>query len=82
VAGPIQLDPGDIVLLTTDGVHDAVSPTGAVYGPDRVLEVVRTNRTKTAQEIINSLYRDVCEFSHREKPLDDVTLVVLKVEAP
>jgi sigma-B regulation protein RsbU (phosphoserine phosphatase) len=81
VAGPVKLAPGDIVLLTTDGVHDAVSPAGMAYGSDRFLEAVRAHRAKTAGEIIHHLYRDVCEFSHREKPADDVTLVVIKVES-
>jgi serine phosphatase RsbU (regulator of sigma subunit) len=81
VAGPVKLDPGDIVLLMTDGLHDAASLDGAAYGSGRVLEIVRANRTKTASAIINNLYRDVCEFSHREKPVDDVTLVVIKVES-
>jgi sigma-B regulation protein RsbU (phosphoserine phosphatase) len=79
VAGPVKLVPGDIVLLMTDGVHDAASPTGMAYGSDRLLDAVRTHRAKTAGEIIRHLYRDVCEFSHREKPADDVTLLVIKV---
>ena len=81
VAGPIQLDPGDIVLLMTDGVRDATNPDGIVYGIGRVLETVRADRTKKASEIINNLYRNVCEFSRRDKPVDDVTLVVIKVDS-
>ena len=77
---PITLEPGDVVVLVTDGIQEAISPTGEPFGTDRLLEVVRANRTKKAAQIVESLYRTVCEFSQREEPVDDVTTIVIKVE--
>jgi sigma-B regulation protein RsbU (phosphoserine phosphatase) len=79
-ADPITLEPGDVVVLVTDGIQEAISPTGEPFGTDRLLEVVRANRTKKAAQIVESLYRAVCEFSQREEPVDDVTTIVIKVE--
>ena len=79
-ADPITLDPGDIVVLLTDGIQEAMSPAEEQFGTDRVLEVVRAHRTRKAAQIVESLYRAVCEFSQREKPADDVTAIVIKVE--
>ncbi len=79
-AGPITLEPGDIVVLLTDGLQEAVSPGWEQFGTAHLLDVVRSDRASKAAQIVESLYRAVCEFSQRAKPADDVTAVVIKVE--
>ena len=79
-AGPIALEPGDIVLLLTDGIPEARSPQDALFGDQRALEIVRENRDRTAREITERLYRAVHDFSGGKKPIDDVTTVVIKTE--
>jgi serine phosphatase RsbU (regulator of sigma subunit) len=79
VVGPVVLDPGDTVLLLTDGLLEAQSPDGDYFGIQRALETVRMNCNKTAREIAESLGRAVFEFSRTESPSDDVTIVVIKV---
>jgi PAS domain S-box-containing protein len=73
------LEPGDILLLLTDGVLEAFSPDNIPFGVDRALGVVRDHRDGTAREIVDVLYREVLAFSRRSLPRDDVTLVVVKV---
>jgi PAS domain S-box-containing protein len=79
VIGPMVLDPGDIVLLVTDGILEAQSPDDEDFGSERALEIVRKNRNQTAREIVESLHRAILEFSRTEKLSDDVTVVVIKV---
>ncbi|MHB9067966.1 MAG: PAS domain S-box protein [Pirellulaceae bacterium] len=74
------LEPHDIVLLLTDGILEARSPEGALFGDDRMLEVVRANRDRRASEIIQSLQQAVFDFTGLTKPQDDLTAVVIKVE--
>jgi len=76
---PVMLEPGDLVLLITDGILEARSPTGDYFGTGRALEVVRAHRGQAAGEIIEALYWAVLEFSESRKPADDVTAVVIKV---
>ncbi len=76
---PVTLEPGDLVLLFTDGILEARSPAGDFFGAERALEVVRGHRGQAAGEIIEALYRAVLEFSGTPKPADDVTAVVIKV---
>ena len=80
-AGPVQLQPGDTLLLMTDGVAEAVSPTGDYFGGDRMLQTVRDNLHLSAQEILERLYRAVCDFAHPLRPSDDVTVIVIKVDS-
>ncbi|MGO8752797.1 MAG: PAS domain S-box protein [Thermoguttaceae bacterium] len=79
-AGPLLLAPGDLLLLITDGVLEAQSPDGEQFGDERMLETVCAHHRQPSREIIEILYRAVLAFSQREKPIDDVTAVVVKVE--
>jgi serine phosphatase RsbU (regulator of sigma subunit) len=81
VSDPILLEPGDLILMVTDGIQEARSPEGTLFGTGRVLEAVRRNQRKTARGIIDNLCQAACEFCDGEKPKDDVTVVVVKVES-
>jgi len=75
----ILLEPGDLVLLYTDGITEARSPAGALFGKEKMLEVVRATRHGSAAEVIRAIYDAVRDFCLPEKPLDDVTAIVIKV---
>jgi phosphoserine phosphatase RsbU/P len=78
--GPaIALEPGDLVLLLTDGVVEAFAPDDAAFGFQRAIEVVRVNRRKASAEIVHNLYHAVRAFSHNLPQDDDITAVVIKV---
>ncbi len=79
--GPvISLSAGDIVLLLTDGIEEAMSPDNTFFGVDQILEVVRAHSQRTAGEILEALYRAVRDFSQGLPQLDDLTVVVVKVK--
>jgi len=82
VSDPISLDSGDIVLLTSDGITEAGSPCGQRFGRERMLEVVRAHRDLAAGKIVEGIHQAVQHFSQSEKPKDDLTTVVVKVEPP
>jgi sigma-B regulation protein RsbU (phosphoserine phosphatase) len=78
---PVRLEPGDLVLLLTDGVVEAESPADAFFGIDRTLNIVRANRDRPAAQIIAAVYEAVSEFCAPRKPFDDITMIVIKVES-
>ncbi|MHC4402195.1 MAG: SpoIIE family protein phosphatase [Planctomycetota bacterium] len=80
-AGPVVLQPGDTVVMLTDGVLEAMSSEDVFFGSSRALEIVRANLDKPAREIVERLHRAVCHFSRGETLQDDVTLLVIKVAA-
>jgi PAS domain S-box-containing protein len=81
-AGPeVPLSPGDIVVLVTDGIVETRSPEGAVFGPQRPLELVRVYRKATARHIVDNLYHAVRAFSLGAPQYDDITATVIKVNA-
>jgi phosphoserine phosphatase RsbU/P len=81
LGGVVSLDAGDTILLLTDGILEAQSPAGDVFGINRVLETVRAAKAADAAEIIDRLFQAVRTFCGPEKPVDDITAVVIRVEA-
>jgi serine phosphatase RsbU (regulator of sigma subunit) len=77
-ASVVGLAPGEILLLVSDGLAEAQSPTGGAFGIGRVLELVHENRSKPAREIIDVLVRATREYSQCDTQYDDMTVVILK----
>jgi phosphoserine phosphatase RsbU/P len=81
-AGPTTiLQPGEIVVLLTDGVVEAESPTATAFGTERMLEVARAHRGSRARTIVDALYQAVHRFAHDGRQRDDITVVIVKVDA-
>lgn len=78
-APPITLEPGELVLLLTDGIEEAMGPGDEMFGTDRMLAVLRANRDKPAAQIVDALYLAVREFCKGLEQQDDVTCIVVKV---
>jgi serine phosphatase RsbU (regulator of sigma subunit) len=82
-AGPeVRLEPGDLLVCVTDGVVESFDPSGAPFGEERLLDVVRANYRKSAHEIAASIYHAVHEHARDSFLADDITSVVVKALAP
>jgi phosphoserine phosphatase RsbU/P len=75
---PVHLGPGDVIVMFTDGVSEAESPTGEQFGQLRIEEVVTQLASRTSQEIVDGLVQAVLDWVRERGPNDDLTLVVLK----
>ena len=74
----LTLEPGQLLLLLTDGVLEAAAPSGEEFGRDRAVDVVRAQRGRPAAEIVSALNAAVREFSQGQPQGDDITVVVVK----
>jgi sigma-B regulation protein RsbU (phosphoserine phosphatase) len=75
---PLALDPGDVVLLLSDGIIEAPSAGGRPFGMDRALKAVRAHRHESADDIVAALLARAREWSGTTQE-DDMTAVVIKV---
>jgi sigma-B regulation protein RsbU (phosphoserine phosphatase) len=75
-----RLDPGDRLVLYSDGLIEAVDDDGEPYGFVRFEAVIRENGTASAGEIKSALLGSLKRFTRNRPPEDDQTLVVLSYE--
>ncbi len=74
----IRFEPGDVLIVATDGLSEAYNTQNEMFGYDRLLELTEALADKSAQEIANDLYDTVNEFSAGKPQDDDQTVMVLK----
>jgi serine phosphatase RsbU (regulator of sigma subunit) len=74
----VELDPGDMLVLATDGFFEWANAKGDQFETKRLEETLRRAREKAAGEIIATLYQAVVEFSGGTQQQDDLTAVVIK----
>ncbi|MEG4353682.1 SpoIIE family protein phosphatase, partial [Microcoleus sp. LAD1_D3] len=74
----VQLNPGDVVVLYTDGIPEAKNINKAQYGLERLWQVVVENRHRSAAEIREAVIADVRQYIGVQRVFDDITLVVMK----
>jgi sigma-B regulation protein RsbU (phosphoserine phosphatase) len=74
---PFQAEPGDLLVLYSDGITDHVSPAGTEYGRGRLSNIVRANCDKRPTGLIAEIFQDLDRFS--TVTFDDQTVFVLKV---
>jgi len=74
----VRLLPGDCLLLYTDGLMEAESPAGEMFGVDRLVDVVLEHRECSSSEIADAVFAAVETFSGHRPPEDDRTVMVLR----
>jgi sigma-B regulation protein RsbU (phosphoserine phosphatase) len=78
--GSVSIEPGDLLVMYSDGILEAQGPDQEEFGEGRVLEVIRQNWTKSPGEIRDAILKNVTTFLDGEQPHDDQTLLVVRLE--
>lgn len=71
--------PGDVILLYSDGVVDQQNPAGEAYGRGRVKQLLQATHTGRAQAVVDAFLSDLDGFAGGGGLTDDQTLITLKV---
>jgi len=77
---PIPLAPGEVVILYSDGITESENPSGEPFGLARLVEVAARIRHRKAGEIEEALCEAAREFRGPNPQLDDLTVLICKVE--
>jgi len=75
----VQLEPGDLFVMYTDGLTDARNVRQEHFGKQTVMTHLTKHRQAAAGEIVRGLLAEVEQFSDGTEPYDDMTLIALKV---
>jgi len=73
----IELGPGDAIVFSTDGVTEALSPEGTLYGLDRLEQTVQEAGAEAASQLLEAVDASVAHHVDTAPASDDLTLIVL-----
>lgn len=76
----VNVAKGDVIILYTDGLKDALNPYKENFGIERLLDVVASNMHLTAEGILGAIKNQLDEFTAGESQFDDITVLVIKVK--
>jgi serine phosphatase RsbU (regulator of sigma subunit)/uncharacterized membrane protein YecN with MAPEG domain len=77
----VQIQPGDLLLLYTDGVTEAQNAANEEYGDDRLITTGQQNKGRLASEIQEAILASIDDFVGSAPQFDDITLMVVLREA-
>lgn len=72
------MEPGDTLLLYTDGVTEAINTKEEEYGEERLESLLRNASKTNCQQVIDMVKADVKAFEGDAEQSDDITLLALK----
>ncbi len=76
--GFAMLEPGDYLVMYTDGLTEATSPGEEEYGIGRLESVLKQSAGRTARAVVQAVLQDLATFAGRAPQIDDRTLVVVR----
>ncbi len=77
----LQLQNGDVLVVFSDGITEALNPQRIEYGEDRLLSCITANRGMPPQRLLEHILADVKAFAANADPSDDQTALVLRYAA-
>lgn len=73
----VKFSPGDLLILFTDGITEARNRQGAFFGDQRLLDVLRANLDRSAEEIQQAVLDEVQRYSGGTPREDDIAIIVM-----
>jgi serine phosphatase RsbU (regulator of sigma subunit) len=78
-----RLEPGDTLVLFSDGVSDAENPRGEQFGEDRLRAVLADGAARlTPEGVLDRVLHATREFAGDQPPADDITVLVVRYFGP
>jgi len=76
----LEFEPGDVLVLYTDGATEANSPQGEEFGRERLAQAVKRAYDRPAREMIAMLQMEILEWTDHKGSNDDVTFLIIKAQ--
>jgi serine phosphatase RsbU (regulator of sigma subunit)/CRP-like cAMP-binding protein len=74
----IEFHPGDLLVVYSDGIAEAMNKKGDFFGEERIAEAVAKHRACPAAELMEKILSTVRKFVGKHPQSDDMTLLILK----
>jgi sigma-B regulation protein RsbU (phosphoserine phosphatase) len=78
VAKSLNLKPGDVFFLYTDGVTEAMNPESQLFSEEKLKNCLDKHKNKEITEIVRAMRQEIFDFAKGAPQSDDITMLVLK----
>lgn len=82
VENEISINPGDMLVIFSDGISDASNDLGNFFTEDRLIDMIRENRKLDPESLIELICKSIKDFVDNTPQFDDITLSVVKRNGP
>ena len=73
-----QIQPGELLLIFSDGVTEAMNDNHQEFGEEKLISIVKSNQNPKAKELIEKIVAEVRVHSNKVEQSDDITLLAIK----
>jgi sigma-B regulation protein RsbU (phosphoserine phosphatase) len=74
----VAMQPGDVLVLFTDGVTEATDPQGEDFGDERLAALVASMDDRPTSDIVEAIHAAVAEYTQGAPAADDITVVAVR----
>jgi len=74
----LSFEPGDMLVLYTDGVTEALNPAGEEFGKTRLADAAKAAYSQSAREVIRNIEQAVLDWTDGQGANDDITFFIIK----
>ncbi len=79
-SGTVTLEPGDTIVVYSDGLTDAQNATDEMFGDARLVAEVRNSGERTTSEVLDDLRAGATRHMAGKEPIDDMTVVIFRFD--
>jgi sigma-B regulation protein RsbU (phosphoserine phosphatase) len=73
-----RLEPGETLILYTDGLPDAMDPSDVIFGEDRLMTLLQSHHGNDPTEILDKVDSEVLAHTAPARPADDINIIVVQ----
>jgi sigma-B regulation protein RsbU (phosphoserine phosphatase) len=77
-----KLEDGDMLVIFSDGVSEALSATDDEFGDDRLMQAILAAGNSSAQHVVDKVLESLRAITHGAPQSDDITMVVVRYRTP
>lgn len=74
----LQMEPGDVLLVFTDGVTEAMDTSDNLYGDDRLFDVLKAVPDSNVRSVVDCVNESVAAFAAGAEQADDITMLAVR----
>ena len=75
----IKFEKGDMFILYTDGVTEAMNQRGEMFGEEKLVKLVKENANLNSEEMVNLIQNEINIFEGKKKQHDDITVIAVRI---